>query len=87
MYFHGFYPILFITQGSASDKGTEMNCNTNVDEKVFFREKFEGQDLILSMSEPNLRENVDFKIMVQHLPETVEVEEVKRYVNDSVRIT
>ena len=53
-----------------------MNCNTNVDEKVFFREKFEGQDLILSMSEPNLRENVDFKIMVQHLPETVEVEEV-----------
>jgi len=52
----------------------EPDCQTLVQDKVFFREKADGKDLMISMAEANLRKNLNFQLMIQHLPERVEPE-------------
>ena len=56
----------------------EPKCETVSTDKVFFREKAEGQTVSISMAKPELEAKLNFQLMIQHLPAEVEPETVRQ---------
>ena len=57
-------------------KSYEPHCRTEGMDKVFFREMANREELKISMTETNLKKNLNLQLMIRHLPEKIEPETV-----------